>query len=536
MNEGKGNGSASGDGEQALFVLFLLALGMIVVSVYGLVLSLAAACGGFVGCLQWSVLRRMTGEPFSGPEVLAAFVTAIVAIGSVAGLLMLFVWMGRRAEKKIFHQRFASGLGTARWGRRGDVADFLGNDGILLGRNGRAHVRLNAGASCGHVAVIGPTGAGKSSCVFIPNLLTLPDGWSAIVTDPKGEIASITEPALQRRGWKTVRIGFLPGCVPINPLELAQSDAEVSELAEVVLRNGFSAAGEASDPQWVLLSLPIWEACCLASRALDKVPSLQTAAKYLTELDEDTRKDKIMKAAGGRALSRYLVYLQSLQSPETAGSIRTVAGASVQVFQRSDVAAMTGSVSAFRWTDLRKKPTVVFVQIPERKTHLLKPLTALLFWQALEHISEASGLRVALFLDEFPNIGHLSGFAQTAATVRSRGISLMIGLQAVEQMEREYSKAEQDEIMANMRTKICFPGVGGPTAEFISASLGQSTTLISRTGRDMDAERKELLSPDELRRLPDRSVLTIIHNRHPLLLEQLRWYEDPVMKKLAPAS
>lgn len=59
---------------------------------------------------------------------------------------------------------------------------IMGKGGFILGQN----VRMSQKLSYEHLALVGPTGSGKSSTFFIPNLLDLDEGVSAVVTDPKG--------------------------------------------------------------------------------------------------------------------------------------------------------------------------------------------------------------------------------------------------------------------------------------------------------------------------------------------------------------
>lgn len=207
---------------------------------------------------------------------------------------------------------------------------------------------------------------------------------------------------------------------------------------------------------------------------------------------------------------------QSIESPETASSIRTVLTSAVRIFTRQDIRDVAFQEPLIDFTELRKKPIVLFVQLPERKAHLLKPLMATFFWQLLEQITDIPGNPIFFFLDEFPNIGKIPGFAEMAATLRSRKISLNVGMQGVEQLAREYSEQEQKDILNNLKTKIFFPGSSGESGEYVSNLSGYSTIKKN----DME-QRVELLSVAELRTIPDGKILAMLRNYHPLMLDTL---------------
>jgi type IV secretion system protein VirD4 len=143
---------------------------------------------------------------------------------------------------------------------------------------------------------------------------------------------------------------------------------------------------------------------------------------------------------------------------------------------------------------------------------------ATFFWQMLEHITDMQGNPVYFFLDEFPNIGKIPGFAEMAATLRSRRISLCVGLQGVEQLAREYSVQEQKDILNNLKTKIFFPGSSGDTGEYVSSIAGYSTIKLNES-----SQRVELLNAAELRTIPEGKVLVVTKNYNPVLLDVLHY-------------
>ncbi len=79
-------------------------------------------------------------------------------------------------EQRKIKRRFSSEQGTARWATTQHLQKLTGKDGVLVGYDTTAiipkEVRLSMQASCEHLAIIGPTGCGKTTKFFIPNILT----------------------------------------------------------------------------------------------------------------------------------------------------------------------------------------------------------------------------------------------------------------------------------------------------------------------------------------------------------------------------
>lgn len=515
--------------ETMLINLLLLGICLLILLVFVFCLKLAnAGKGDVVTVLSDFIKARIENRPLSVAEIKAiiyfVIITAILSAGIITLVLKYRTFIARVKAQRMIKSRHAGEYGTAEWGSLLDLKPVLGDDGVVIGANKRLYkmepVRLSSRSSYEHVAVIGPTGCGKSTCFFIPNLLLLPSGVSAVVTDPKGELERETAGHLQKRGWHIMR--FAPMSPEISfgydPLRCIRSEIEISDIADIVLKNGYDPEGRGSDTQWINFSAPLLEAVMHAARQeYGAHATVERAVKYVTEATEEMRAERF-KRLGGHAREKYMIYLQSIESPETASSIRTVLTSAVRVFTRLDVKQVGQKQPAIDFAALRQRPTVLFVQIPERKAYLLKPLMATFFWQMLEHITDMQGNPVYFFLDEFPNIGKIPGFAEMAATLRSRRISLCVGLQGVEQLAREYSVQEQKDILNNLKTKIFFPGSSGDTGEYVSSIAGYSTIKLNES-----SQRVELLNAAELRTIPEGKVLVVTKNYNPVLLDVLHY-------------
>lgn len=442
------------------------------------------------------------------------------------------------------HAPRRSDLGTAKMGTRRGMRAELGRDGLTLARG----LRLSEKASSEHVVVMGPTGSGKSSAYFVPNLLLLDAPASVVVSDPKGELCDLTAGRQAALGREVLVFSPLdPGrSVRYNPLSAAPGTSAVRELAQVLLVNGSRAAevmtgGRHSSPEWVTLSAPLLSAALLRAREIgEPVDDISSALDFLLETPDEQMLGEF-QSCSKEAYREYLVYAQALGSERTASSIRVTVSAALQLFNLKEVREVT-SGRGFDPASLRERPVALYVQVPERKSAFLSPLVSVFYQQLIDLILDRPGLPVYFLLDEFANTGVIPGFPRLAATARSRKVSLSVGIQGVEQLEAGYGREGAQDIMNNLKVKLCFPGLGDYTAGYVSRLLGQATAEVRGRMYDSSAggygdhyslQRRELLTADEVRRLKKGEVLVVASNCDPLLGRQLRYYEDRKLRVLA---
>ncbi len=144
--------------------------------------------------------------------------------------------------------------GDARWMRRSERRQFLAprNRGITLasgapGISGAGAMRLSQRDSFTNLALVAPTGSGKTTRYVIPNVLQV-DG-SVVVTDPAGEIFACTSGHLASRGFQiqTLQPADVKHSAQFNPLAFCKTPQQLRQLATLL---GKSMQGQRSDPFW----------------------------------------------------------------------------------------------------------------------------------------------------------------------------------------------------------------------------------------------------------------------------------------------
>lgn len=209
----------------------------------------------------------------------------------------------------------------------------------------------------------------------------------------------------------------------------------------------------------------------------------------------------------------------------------------LQLFQMRDIRRITTNTD-IKFEDLGSKKTALFCIISDKST-AMRALTSLFFTFLFKDVSDAADrygpenrLPVNVIGDEFANLGTIPSFDVTISTVRSRKINISIILQSVMQLTKNYQEA--GETIISCCDTILFLGCNDTeTAEFISNLSGIASIRVLSTKDSRNTSfgnrtmfqgyqigegdgKRNLLNPDEVRRLPREDVI-IYHNGRNIL-------------------
>ena len=209
----------------------------------------------------------------------------------------------------------------------------------------------------------------------------------------------------------------------------------------------------------------------------------------------------------------------------------------LQLFISRDIRRITTN-DDIHFESLGSEKTALFCIISDKST-AMRALTSMFFTFLFKDVSDAADrygpknrLPVNVICDEFANLGTIPSFDVTISTVRSRKINISVILQSVMQLTKNY--AEAGETIISCCDTILFLGCNDTeTAEFISGlsgvasirvlstkdsrntSLGNRTLMQGYQIGEGDGKRN-LLNPDEVRRIPREDVI-IYHNGRNIL-------------------
>ena len=137
---------------------------------------------------------------------------------------------------------------------------------------------------------------------------------------------------------------------------------------------------------------------------------------------------------------------------------------------------------------------------------------------------------IQCFMDEFANIGKIPSFDRKIAVMRSRGISAAILVQNFAQGKAIY-KDDWETIVGNCDSLLFLGGNENSTTKYISELLGKQTIIGTdnsqskgRNGSYSTSDRRlgrELLTSDEIGRLPDHQCIYVLRGVRPFLSTKL---------------
>ena len=489
---------------------------------------------------------------------------AIKAVQIFVGMLFLIVPLivvgkngGFNGSKASKLTRGENNQGSA---TKGKLSDLRGLTVPVNGKGGgytlSKKVRLSAEKSYEHVAIIGPTGAGKSTSFFIPTLLDADGTHSFVVTDPKGELHRLCGPYLKSLGMEVVKIdplGSTGGSDYLyNPLLIAEDFTQIRELAQLILVNGaktveiqMGGQGGGGQAEWINMSTPLFAAALAWSRkfgtkksineAIDICLNIGETAKDLAKAEELFKKDPI-------AHKNYLIFKSAGGSEKTVSSIKSVLTSNIQLFLDDKVEMFVRTPSKidkatgkkvidysklFDPRKLREKPMAVFVCVPETKSDYMAPLMSVFYSQLLTSNmnyfdNDKYKTPILYLLDEFANIGIIPLIATIAATARSRKLGLSIGIQGVDQLDRNYGKENAQNLLNNLKEEM------GLTIMFIAHDLSVVKYFCDRIAVMYFGNIVELASSDELFAHPlhpyTRALLSAIPKPDPLSEKERKRY------------
>ena len=400
----------------------------------------------------------------------------------------------------------------------------LGNE--LIGMNGNMGMQiskentLSKKSSKEHIAVIAKTRAGKTTSIFIPNLLQNHLRGSIIVSDPKEEIYNLTSKYQKSIGRKVILYKPMEGTVEYNPLQNCKNEREIFQLSQSLLINGsltyeLKTGRKSGGAEWLQMAQPLLTASLLDQNTIPKALGLILSKSY-DELDQYflSKKQSVK--------TQYNIFKTSLESPKTAASIINTLVTNLSLFTDN----LKINHSDFTAEQLRQEETILYISYPEQYANYLSPLMASIYSQLISHLIESKGLDIYFMFDEFCNIGQLSNFSTTISTAASRDIGFLLCLQSITQLKQLYGVENALSILNNCTTKIFLPGLSDvDSLRYGSELCGEEEIEILENERTHKV-KKPLFTMDEIRRLKDKTELIISNNKSPIVANQNIYYEQ----------
>lgn len=440
--------------------------------------------------------------------------------------------------------------------------------GTILGEwNGKAvclpvDTRLNR-----HILIFGASGTMKSRAVIRPYLIqSVKRQESVIVTDSKSELYNDMAGYLIDNGYAVKVFNLVDprhsdswNCMA----DLQQDTLLAQVLSDVIISN---TSGDRSDHFWdngeanLLKALVLYVDHSTAFGADRR--NLPEVYRFLTQTNERQLSalfDKLPMEHPARA--PYNLFRQS--SDTVRSGILLGLGTRLQTLQSEQVKRIL-SRSDIDLTAPAQKKCAYFVILDDQNStmnFLSSLFFSFLFIRLTRFADTAPGGRcpvpVNFVLDEFANIGTIGGnhgrdFARSAATLRSRAVTLVLALQSLPQLQNRYGNNLWAEIMGCCDTQLMLGCSDDVTATYISTRSGDMTIDVNSTMTTRQTfavaqvipqyrysegiGKRRLLTPDEVLRLPQEDLLVAVRGQKMLRLRKLDYTRLPAAKHLRSCS
>lgn len=515
----------------------------VLLGIFSVYLAIAAASAYEEGSNIFVWMGRFS-EALKRPSLLRWTPYTVKCIIVVLLLCVFAVLLYRSDREK---RRPGGEYGTAKWEAAETMnqkyADKDGPNVILtqhvsIGMDGYKHQRnLN-------VLVVGGSGSGKTRYFCKPGLMDA--NCSYLVVDPKGEMLRSTGHFLKSQGYdiKVFDLIHPRQSDGYNPFRYIREEPDVLKLMDNLVKNTTPPKGASNDPFWEKAEIALDSALMLyllseapkEEQTFEMLMFMLECARVMEEDDQyPTPLDLLFQSLEERdpthvAVREYKVYKQA--AGKTAKSILVTASVRLSAFIFP------------QYTNIMQEDEMDFGSLGERKRAIfcitpvndgsMNYLVSMLFTQCFQELYLRADERydgrlpvpVRVIQDEWANVPQPDSYPKVLATCRSYNIGIDIIVQNIQSIKARY-RDEYQSIIGNCDTLLFLGGGNEPESlEFMSKLLGKETITIRTRGQtrgrsgsssiNYQLTGRELMTPDEIRRMPTREALLLIRGESPV--------------------
>lgn len=403
--------------------------------------------------------------------------------------------------------------------------------GVVLGKMNRNYLVMEE-KSEGHIMVVGGQGSGKSSSIAIPTLLNYNSSIFAI--DIKGELSESSK----SYRWNMKVFDPLSEETPhYNPYAVFKKGDKVQGAREIV--NSIIPIGaNEKDPYWKQSAQNLLTASILHYE--NEYKDFPTTCKIIMETPVNELIE-ILRNSPVNEVKLFVNQFVGADSKLLASIYSTLANEIILFATDKDIMrALSANGNMISPRDLESY-TDIFIKISEDKLEQWKSLLNLMvsqFLKSFEKREDKGDKKILFMIDEFARLGKVESITNGLATLRSKGVQIMLILQSLAQLDMIYGKDNRKVITDNCNYKIVLNASDVDTQEYFSKLVGtvekiKKSSSVSRNdfsvkankGTSKTTEEKKIIKPEEFAYLEKPVVFTPKGFFRP---NKVKWYEDKV--------
>ena len=420
---------------------------------------------------------------------------------------------------------------------------------LILGTYHGQVISLTEHQQESNVLLTAPIGAGKTARVIIPNLFEEQGSRSLFISDVKGELVRRTAGRVSQFHDVWVFSPVKPQeSEGYNPLAFMRSVEDAQEFARCWVAN----TGKSKEAFWPNSAIKLMTATLLHLRAAEPDAPFSRVANILCTMPYEQMKRTLTTSPSRQArdeVSAFFAYMD--KNPKLVGSLMADVGTRFQLLASEYIRAVTAR-NDIDFAAMADRPIALYLSIPRRYQERYQPLLACFMMQMFAAWEERAEQEpngqlprgIMCYLDEFANLGFIPNISGYISTARHTRVALLLVLQSFSQLDEKYGQEVRKNILANTVTHLLLPGAGQEETEYYSRRIGNTTVRTethSTSGSGIDAREtwaqgetgRRLMTPDELRTMPEDHMLMVISRVAPLVLRTKLYYQVRRLAQLA---
>lgn len=396
-----------------------------------------------------------------------------------------------------------------------------------------------------NILIVGETGKGKTRSLIMPAILEFcRHGDSMVITDPKGELYASFAASLSSSGYTVYPIILkrdgMQHSIRFNPLHHIRDGVDIREQVDML----FASAGVTSGGEfWVRLAKQLLMTLIEYVRSVFTEPTYGDVYDLLVQYGVEDIRSMFSGLPESHPARSYWGPISGSDDKILVSAI-TELGTVLSIFAQPEVKTLTACSDISLGIPAKEKAAIFIICDSESGTYdsLTTMFLSSCFRDVIRHqddvIADNGELRrVRFILDELANIAGIRDIERKLNTCRSRKVSAIAACQTMSQIKSIVGDPiKESDLIGAFGYFITLGSSDLETMRYFSEMAGEST-VVDTAHESSGAVRytytsRKLITPDEIRRIPQDQLILFRSGFQPIRLKKLD-YKDFITGELS---